>query len=744
MTTSILKDSKLDGVPPRRRCIICSGVGLGKCKTVTRLLRQEAECSLFVNRSELTGPTGGQLPLLIRDLVAGYQGSTFERRTSQQETTLWLQVKNEVEDTKAIDERLTRDQLGVGLIREAKYGSSVSLADWIEAGQTEEAVSASPSSSSKALFDLLSRSATSTGERLSDFDPAVIPLPLSPGSTIDAKSIYRPFRKASTSSFFSDLSTPYQPSRTNSWLPASEPARPKAGVSNFSSAESSNSRLVAGMSATSTSINQPGSADWKSFTKSGFGGDDQPAGLTLGDPFEETKQSQPLVRHDSGSPFLMQKGKEHPSPLLSPQTPGTISRSSRTQAVTTTGVFLIQDLTARKIDIAFLDFLQDLEFDSPSFSSTSWPTLLVLNSSSDIQRELHLQGHWIVIVGHKAPLPKAVVQTKEVQAEQLPITDQRHASPAPSQYEPSLATSKRVKSSRRTSIFCMLSLSRPKASSSASSYNNSAQVSRTPSINQSEAVSEMGQLKSPLQDSQSSGSARPNQRPRAASNLSVRKQVPGMLDDVAVVSSTSLHPNGTGVMNSGDQGRERLLASPVAITGSDSRGNLIDVQQDDDAPRRAVPDALVMPDQSMTDAPRTPTSALRPDTAETDTDISATPRRGRRSAAPSPDSALADRSSTRSVTPEPSATTLEQPSGLPDGIEELKLSEGRPSDRLVLSSPPHAQSLVSLGAPMGIHSPSARKIGFPDIVASSVLEEEAAHIRAPPSFLRALVVSSMR
>jgi hypothetical protein len=498
------------------------------------------------------------------------------------------------------------------------------------------------------------------------------------------------------------------------------------------------------MNATTISVNQPGSADWKSFTKSGFGGDSQPAGLTLGDPFEETKQNQSLVRHDSGSPFLMQKGKEQPSPLLSPQTPGTINRSSRTQAVTTTGVFLIQDLTVRKIEIALLDFLQDLEFDSPPNSSTSWPTVLVLNSSSDIQREFHLQGHWIVIVGHKARLPKAVVKPKDVQVEQLPIADQRHVSPAPSQYEPSLATSKRVKSSRRTSIFGMLSLSRPKVSSSASSYNNSSQVSRAPSINQSEAVSEMGQLKSPLQDSQPGGSARPNQRPRAASNLSVRKQVPGMLDDVAVISSTSLDPNGTGVVNNVDQGKEQLLASPVAITGSDSRGNLVHVQQDDDAPRRAVPEALFMPDQSMTDVPRTPTSALRPDTAETDTDISATPRRGRRSAAPSPDSALAERSSTRSVTPEPSATNLGQPSGLPDGVGELKLSEGRPSGPSALSSPPRAESLVSLGAPVFLQSSSPRKIGFPDIAALSVIEEEAGHIRTPPSFLRALVVSRMK
>ena len=681
--------------------------------------------------------------MLIRDLVAEYRGSAFERRTTQQETTLWLQVRNELEDTQAIDERLTRDQLGVGLIREAKYGSSVSLADWIEAGETEEAASASPSTSSKALFDLLSRSVTSTGERLSDFDPAVIPLPLSPGSTIDTKSIYRPVRKASTSSFFSDLSTPYQPSRTNSWLPASEPARLKAGVSNFSSAESSNSRLFAGMNTTTASANQPGPTDWKSFTKSGFGGDSQSTGLTLGDPFEETKQGQSLVRHDSGSPFLMQEGKEQPSPLLSPQTPGTINRSGRTQAVATTGVFLIQDLTARRVDIAFLDFLQDLEFDSPN-SSIIWPTLLVLNSSSDLQRELRLQGHWVVIVGRKALLPKAVVKPKDVQAEQLPTTEQRHVSPAPSQYEPSLSTSKRVKSSRRTSIFGMLSLSRPKVSPSPSSYNNSAQVSRTPSINLSEAVSEMGQLKSPLQDNQSSVSVRPIQRPRAASNLSVRKQVPGMLDDVAVVSSTSLHPSGTGVLNDPEQGKEQLLASPVAITGSDSRGNLVDVQQDEDAPRRAVPQALFMPDLLMADAPRTPTSALRPDTAETDTDISATPRRGRRSAAPSPDSALADISSTRSVTPEPSVATLEQPSGLPDGIGELKLSEGHPPGPSALSSPRRAEGLVSLGAPVILQSSSPRGIGFPDIAASSVLEEEAGHIRTPPSFLRALVVSRMR
>jgi hypothetical protein len=213
-----------------------------------------------------------------------------------------------------------------------------------------------------------------------------------------------------------------------------------------------------------------------------------------------------------------------------------------------------------------------------------------------------------------------------------------------------------------------------------------------------------------------------------------------MLDDIAVVSDTSLRPiNTTQGAEAKDQLKELLLPSPVEITGSDSRGNLVDLQRDDDA--LSVKERSPTAEDQTIEMPQTPTSTLRPNTAGSDVNILSTPRRGRRSAAPSPDSALVENDSVRSITPEPARTNTAQPNELPTGLDDLNLAEPSDTESPFISAPTRAEGFVQLGAPVAVDTSSSKGAGFPAIAASSVLEDEGSLLKAPPTFLRALVVS---
>ena len=669
---------------------------------------------------------------MIRNLVEEYRGAEFEQAAISQHRILCLQVTNELEHDQRPSMALSQDDLGVGLIREAKYGSPVSLARWQEAGDQE-----TPGSES-TLFDVLIRSTTAAGDTLTDFDPAVVPAPLSPGSAFENTTVYRPFRKASTSSFFSDVSTPLQVSRSNSWLPSSEPAKPSSSSSSAMNLGSNTSRPIASLTASGDAPG--GDAEWKTFTKSGFGSGTEPIGLRLGDAFEEKRPDQ--VHGRDRDLAIQSLGKQSTNEPLSPTSPGSVRMSSRRKKRDVTGIFTINELQARDVSPAFLAFLKDAEIDQEADLYPGWPVLLIMQTDDAIRATARLKGDWIVISGtrYNLPLPPAPLPPPPVEKRPLPASPNVVPSQSPSTI--SASSSKRVKTYRRTSLFGMLSMgSKPKSPPSGS--ESSPGLERSPSAGlQPLVVNEMGQI----ERKESAGLAitgadpKASQRPRAASYTS-RKQVPGMLDDVKVESSSSLSPSegikGTAISPARNS---TMLQSPVEITASDSKGNLVDIQHGDAIPLSA---SSLADEGDAMNPPQTPTSTLQPGTPGFETDVAmSTPQRGRRSAAPSPDSALVDPVISRSTTPEPMYHNADQPSELPAGITDLSLSE--PSASGVEMSPPRAEGFVQLGAALPITSSPPSKLEGPSVVASSVLEEEdsAASVRTPPTFVRALVVSS--
>jgi hypothetical protein len=637
-----------------------------------------------------------------------------------------MDVLNEVEHDSLQTKVLTQDELGIGLIREAKYGSSKSLDEWLNEDRN---LLATPGASKMNLFDLLSQSTTTEGEYLTDFDPAVVPLPLSPGSPFESQTVYRPFRKTSTSSFFPDFNTPNGPSRANSsqLLPSHTRGRSESGSMLLN--ESGQGNPLSNLTASSTVPAE----DWKSFARSGFGDASDKIGLKLGAAFDENEKKPSAHREYQ----TLRAESARPFPTSSPSASGSPNKIRRQRKRDVAGVFSITGMTAQAVDSAFLDFLKDSEMDQDESLRLDWPTFLILR----IDREKgldRLKGECIVVNGKRKRLDPPVIASPPPAASpsDLMVQNKEPATTAGT-------TTQRKKTNRRASLFNILSIgpSKPKMSASPS-YTSSLDAEAQSEGVSAATVGELGQLTSndnkpllspPIQDAAQS-------RPRSASGSQslLRKQVPGLLDNVKVDPTLSLNPSAEETTKSE---AATSVESPIAITGSDSKGNLVQLQQDTGLVTPAERENIEG-DYRSSSRPHTPTSMLSPDDSSVVGSSLLTPRRNRRSAAPSPASSIADQDMHVSA----------EQNDLEMGVSHMDLSTDvagsvavQQRDIAISTSTLQPAAMIELGAPITI---AGGDKGFRDvrIVASSVLEEEEAASssqRTPPTFLRSLVVSDL-
>lgn len=540
--------------------------------------------------------------------------------------------------------KLSHDELGIGLIRESRYGTPLSIEPWLasDASQDGPATPGSPSTAASPLFQILSRTTTVAGEPLTAYDPIVVPLPNSPSSVLETGSVYRPFRKASTSSYFSEAGTPLTHRR-------------QLSSGTISLANASDPRPIANLTAISTLPSE--TPDWNSFAQQGFKdvGDSVP--LKLGDAFVEKNGTTAAKIALSNSASL---------PVSASNSLGRHQRK-RDPA----GVYSISHLSVHTINACYLDFLKDAVLDSNEDVRTGWPTFVILKTNEDELTGRKLQAEWLVIAARRSRLKPPPKPTPSP-AQSVPVSSQNSSAPSLARKSSaSLLTSrsktptnelemgkKSLKGKKRTSLFNMLSLG-PNASSTNDSPSEHRQ--RLPTSQSFAGTSRSSKL----------SSLKGNQSVRDINSLlksrdGMSQSRPAYQKEPAPPLPTQ-NPTGYNVAKvNGDMPPPQLGAARVAITGSDSKGNIVDIQQDGE-----LQDASLAMEDGLTDteAAHTPTSAFTPDLA------AATPDRGRRSAAPSPDSSQFLRETTAVPTVNQAEMASTQIPELDEHVAQLKLND---------------------------------------------------------------------